>query len=368
MIAGRRIRRYHEENARMTDPIYEHLVDALNALPNGFPRTPSRVELRLLAKIVTPEEAALASQLRGDFEPVAEIAARVGLPQQDVTKRLIALVRRGLVWLSKQEGTLCFRLAPFIVGIYEEQLDRLDHELAHLVEAYMLDGGAAGIMGPQPALHRVMPAHHAVKTEAILPYDDVRALILAAKTFHVRDCICRAQQDYVGRHCDFPLDVCLSFSSSERPAAPGDLTQQEALALLDRCEELGLVHTVSNVTQGMSYICNCCGCCCGILRGITEWGIEHSVARANYCAVIDPDDCQGCGVCVERCQVHAIALKNEVAVVDSARCIGCGLCVTGCPHHVAQLEPLPEAEQVQPPSDYATWERERLHNRGLDGI
>lgn len=350
----------------MTDAIYEQLVDALNALPNGFPRTPSRVELRLLAKICSPEEAALASQLRGEFEPASEIAARVGESQQSVTKRLIALVRRGLAWIWKREGTLCFRLAPFIVGLYEEQLDRLDHELAHLVEAYMLDGGAAGIMGPQPALHRVMPARHAIKTESILPYEDVRALILAAKTFHVRDCICRAQQDYVGRRCKFPLDVCLSVSDYERPAAPGDVTQQEALALLDRCEELGLVHTVSNVMQGMSYVCNCCGCCCGILRGITEWGLEHSIARANYNAAIDADTCQGCGICVERCQVHAIAMQDDVAVVDAARCIGCGLCVTGCPHEAAHLERLPEAEIVEPPADYAAWERARLHDRGLD--
>jgi ferredoxin len=354
----------------MTDPVYERLVDALNDLPNGFPRTPSRVELRLLAKIATPEEAELAGQLRGEFEAANAIAARVGLPAPDVTKRLIALVRRGMVWLTKREGALWFRLAPFIVGLYEEQIDRMDHELAHLVEAYMLDGGAAGIMGPQPALHRVLPGHHAVKSETILPYDDVRALILAAKSFRVRDCICRAQQDHVGRHCSFPLDVCLSFSSQERAPAPGDLTQQEALALLDRCEEVGLVHTVSNVTQGMSYICNCCGCCCGILRGITEWGIEHSVARANYRAVIDPDECQGCGICVERCQVHAIVLQDQaagpVAVVDGVRCIGCGLCVSGCPHDVARLEPLPQAEQVQPPADYATWEHTRLHNRGLD--
>lgn len=349
----------------MTENSYERLVEALDRLPNGFPRTPSRVEIRLLQKIFTSEEAALASQLSGSMEPAAEIAARIGLPTAEISKRLMAMVRRGLVWFDKQDRTLLFRLAPFIVGIYEGQLDRLDHELAHLVEAYMLEGGAAGIMGPQPALHRVLPAHKAMKTESVLPYDDVRALLLGAKTYHVRDCICRAQQDYVGRRCTFPLDVCLSFSNHERPPAPGDLTQEEALALLDRCEDLGLVHTVSNVMQGMSYICNCCGCCCGILRGITEWGIEHSVARASYVAVIAPSECQGCGICVQRCQVHAITLQDDVAVVDGARCIGCGLCVTGCPHEAARLERLPETESIQPPSDYAAWERERLQHRGL---
>jgi NAD-dependent dihydropyrimidine dehydrogenase PreA subunit len=242
----------------------------------------------------------------------------------------------------------------------------MDHELAHLVEKYMLDeGGAKGIMQPQPALHRVVPTQGTVKSEWILPYDDVRAILLAAKTFRVQDCICRVQQDHIGRRCDFPLKVCLIFSSVERPPRPEDISQEEALAILDQTEKIGLVHTVSNVMEGFSYVCNCCGCCCAILRGITEWGIENSVAYANYYAVIDPDECLGCGACIERCQVQAIAEQDGVAVVDQERCIGCGLCVTGCPNDVVKLQRKPDAEIVYPPADYATWEHERLINRGL---
>ncbi len=350
----------------MDADVFARLANALDRLPNGFPRTASGVELAILRKLFSVEEAVLGAALSGAFEPAGEIAARVDQPPAVVTKRLLGMVRRGLAWFTKQEGALYFRLAPFIVGIYEESLDRVDHELAHLVEAYLLEGGAAGIMGPQPALHRVMPAHHAVKTESVLRCEDVRALLLAAKTFNVRDCICRTQQDHVGRRCSFPLDVCLNFSDRERPPIPGDISQAEALALLDRCEEIGLVHTVSNVMQGMSYVCNCCGCCCGILRGITEWGIDHSVARASYYAVVDQAECQGCGICEQRCQVHAIAMQDDVAVADHARCIGCGLCVTGCPHDAVHLQRLPEAEIVAPPADYAAWERARLHDRGLD--
>ena len=159
--------------------------------------------------------------------------------------------------------------------------------------------------------------------------------------------------------------MCLSFSGAERPPQPGDISREEALALLERSEEIGLVHTVSNVAQGIGYICNCCGCCCGLLRGITDWGIENSVAHANYYAVIDPALCAGCGTCVERCQVHAIHDEDGVSVVVRERCIGCGLCVTGCPDGVPQLLPKPEAEAVHPPVDFAAWEHERLRQRGL---
>lgn len=350
----------------MTKDVYKQLAKALDGLPNGFPRTPSNVEILILKKIFSFEEAWLGSQLSGNMETAQAIAKRVGLSEEETGLRLTNMVKRGILWRNERKGKAHFRLAPFMVGIYEAQLETMDHELAHLFEQYMIDGGAAGIMKPQPALHRVIPAQKAVKSEWILPYDDVKTILLATKTFHLQDCICRVQQDQIGRRCDFPLRTCLSFSTSEHPPRPGDISQVEALAFLDRAEEIGLVHTVSNVMKGFGYICNCCGCCCGILRGITEWGIENSVAHANYYSVINPDKCQGCGTCRERCQVHAIYEQNGVSVVNLEQCIGCGLCVTGCPNGAAKLQRKPQSETVHPPIDFAAWEHERLHNRSIN--
>ena len=350
----------------LSDLVYEQLAEALNKLPNGFPRTSSNVEIRILKKIFSPEEASLANRLTGSKETVDVIAKRVGLSTEETELRLVKMAKRGLLWSSREGGKLLFRLAPFVVGIYESQRENMDHELAHLVEDYLANGGAAGIMKPQPALHRVVPAQKAVKSEWILPYDDVKAILLNSKTFRLSDCICRVQQDFVGRRCDFPLRTCLSFSSAERSPSEDDISKEEALAFLDKAEEIGLVHTVSNVMKGLGYVCNCCGCCCGILRGITDWGIENSVAHANYYAVINADECLNCGICRKRCQVHAISEKDGVSVVDRKKCIGCGLCGTGCPNGVARLEKKPESEIVSPPTDFETWEHQRLHNRGLN--
>ena len=349
----------------MHDASYDLMAKALDLLPNGFPRTDSGLEIQILQKICSPQEAALAGLLSGMPEPVEAIAARTGTPSREVSRALFKLVRRGLAWLDKQDGEVRFRLAPFVVGIYEAQAELMDHELAHLVEAYLAGGGAQGIMKPQPALHRVVPAGGTVKSEAILPYDDVRALLLEKKTFSLNDCICRLQQEQLGDTCAYPTRVCLSFAERERAPQPGDITHAEALALLDMTEQVGLVHTVTNVTEGVGYVCNCCGCCCGILRGITDFGIAGSVAYANYYAVIEPEFCAGCGTCIERCQVGAITEGDGFSVVDHSRCIGCGLCVTGCPNDVARLEHKPEAEVVHPPKDFAEWERQRLRNRGL---
>ncbi|MBU3981681.1 MAG: 4Fe-4S binding protein [Proteobacteria bacterium] len=350
-----------------SNDIYEQLADALGSLPNGFTRTQSNTEIQLLKKIFSLEEASIASRLSGRMESVDTIAERFRLPEGEMRSQLMKMVKRGLVWFEKKGRKPGFRLAPFIVGIYEAQLDIMDHEFAHLFEQYMADGGAADIMKPQPALHRVVPARQAVKTEWILPYDDVKAILNNARIFRLRNCICRVQRDQIGRQCTFPLKMCLSFSSFRGSPGEYDISKEEALAALDRAEEIGLVHTVSNIIKGIGYICNCCGCCCGILRGITEWGIENSVAHANYYAVIDSDVCTGCGLCMERCQVNAISEHAGIAVVDREKCIGCGLCVTGCPEKIATLNKKPASEIIDPPVDFTAWEQERQSKRNGRG-
>jgi NAD-dependent dihydropyrimidine dehydrogenase PreA subunit len=344
---------------------YEQLADALNRLPNGFPRTQSGVELEILKKIFSPQEALIAHNLGVQREPYDVIAEKVGISAERLKSILMTMAQRGLVWLKVQKGKPWVRLAPWIGGIYEAQLEIMDHQFAHLIEEYFHEAGAEGIMRPQPAIHRVIPAQEAVKSEWILPYDDVRAILEASKVFGVRKCICRVQQEYIGRKCDFPLDICITFSSRERDTRPGDISKDTALALLDKAEEIGLVHTVSNVMEGFYYVCNCCGCCCGIMRGITDFGIEHSVAHSNYYAVVDVDSCVGCGVCQDRCHVKAISLKEGVATVNRQLCIGCGLCVTGCQSSAAHLHLKPEDEIVHPPLNFKIWELQRLRNRGI---
>ncbi len=350
----------------MSGDVYESLAAALDRLPNGFPRTRSNTEIKLLQKIFSRVEAELAGELRGEMEPVDLIATRIGVPADTVGRKLISMAKRGLVWGGSRDGEARFRLAPLTVGIYESQLDTMDEEFATLFERYMNDGGAKGIMEAQPSLHRVLPAQGSVRSEWILPYDDVKKIILNARHFRVRRCICRVQQDLLGtRKCDFPVENCLMLSQVDRAPGPDDLSQQQALELLDEAEKLGLVHTTSNVVHGLSYICNCCGCCCGILRGINDWGIENSVARANYLARIDDSKCTGCGLCLERCQVGAISEADGRHAIDSARCIGCGLCVSSCPGEAIELERKRDKDIEHPPRDYGAWEQTRLRNRGI---
>ena len=169
------------------DVYFDKLANALDKLPNAFPRTKSNVEILILKKIFSPQEAWLAGQLTGTMESMEEIAQRTGLPVKDTLERLTEMEKLRLIMGNEKTG---FRLRPFIVGFWESQLDSMDHELSHFFEMYFDEDGAE-LMEHQPALHRVIPSHSALKKELIIPYDDLREMMIAAKSFHLRDCICR---------------------------------------------------------------------------------------------------------------------------------------------------------------------------------
>ena len=350
----------------MAGDAYERLAEQMSALPNGFPRLPSGVEVELLRRIFTPAQAELAAALRREAQTSAQIAAALGQPEHQVASLLKEMAHAELVWPGRTPHGLGYRLAPFVVGVYEAHLWHMDRESAELFERYMAEGGAKVLMQMQPPLQRVVPAQGTAESEWVLPYDDVKKLLLTARGFSVRDCVCRYERSLIGRACSAPLRTCLTFSESERPPHSNRISKDEALAILDQAEQNALVHTVMNTVESVSYVCNCCGCCCALLRGLNEYDSPNAVARANYYAEINVHECSACGICFDRCQVHAIKEAADGYVVDRSRCIGCGLCVTGCPDHAAHLRPLPAPQIVHPPHDFHAWEEERLRNRRPD--
>ncbi len=351
----------------MTEDVYRNLARQLDSIPNRFPPTESGVELRLLKKLFTPEEAQLASQMSLEAETAAEIAARVGVDFHQARGLLKGMASRGLIGFQKREGELAFSLKPFVVGFYEAQLPRMDAELATLFEQYYQEG-KAGLLREQPAVHRVIPIGEAIPVGIdIFPYERASELIENAKSWGVRDCICRVQQRLVGKGCDRPVEVCLVFAPVEgvfdHSSIDRAITKDEALRILRQAEEAGLVHSTSNYRTGLDYICNCCTCCCGILRGIAEFGIPTAVAHSDFITVVDPRLCTGCGDCVDHCQFHALAVLELLATVDPSRCVGCGLCASACSTEALHLDRRPAGETPELPADVGEWRAQRVAHR-----
>jgi electron transport complex protein RnfB len=349
------------------DP-YKLLAERLDALPNGFPPAPDGAELRLLAKIFTPEQALLACQLRLTPETPTQIAARVGGNPAQVRKQLKEMARHGLISLEPVAGGLGYKLMPFVVGIFEMQGDSLDSELARLYEDYYQQsfGRALAI---EPQFQRVIPVNETIKAGIeIHPYESVTEIINNAKAWGVVDCICRKQKALIGKPCSHPVDLCMVLSSTvgafDSSTTVRALSQQGALATLRRAAEAGLVHSVSNNQRGTWYICNCCTCSCGVLRGIAELGLANVVARSAFLNQVNEELCISCGDCVDACQFGALILA-EVAQVNQIKCVGCGVCVIACPQEALELVRR-AADQVQPPPETGDdWLEARAAARGI---
>jgi Na+-translocating ferredoxin:NAD+ oxidoreductase subunit B len=348
---------------------YRKLAKRLDKLPNGFPAAADGAELRLLAKLFSPDEAALAAELTDELETPAQIAARIGAQadSQELAKLLKGMARNGLITAGRAQGGVGFKSLPFVVGIYENQIDSIDAELARLFEDYYTQSFGQALR-VQPAFHRVIPVQESVRVDLeVRPYESAAEIIEQAQSWGVLDCICRTQKALLGQACEHPIDVCMAFGPypdlfNNNPVVR-PLTRAEAHIVLNRAASAGLVHTVSNSQEGIWYLCNCCTCSCGILRGMSELGIANAVARSPFVNQVDSMVCITCEACLPYCQFAALELINGHIQVHQTRCVGCGVCVPACPEGALALARRP-IEEIQPaPADHAEWARLRVAAR-----
>ncbi len=354
----------------MSDDVYRRLAKRLDEIPNGFEPTESGIELRLLEKMFDPDEAELACGMRLTAESAEDIAARARRVAGESLERLQGMVRKGLIREGEGENGPVFGLIPFVVGIYEGQLARMDEEMASLFEQYMQETRGGSMARGEPAVHRVIPVDEAIPVELeVFPYERASELIGAARSWGVRDCICRVQRNRLGKGCEHEIENCLIFAPVPNAFEGSELTRaitkDESLAILRRAADAGLVHSSMNQRDQIFYICNCCTCCCGVLRGVAEFDVPTAVARSDFQTVVDGETCTGCGACLERCQFGALTMPGEVTVVDHVRCVGCGVCVPSCPVEALSLERRPEGEVPEIPADRRAWMLERARKRGM---
>ena len=220
---------------------------------------------------------------------------------------------------------------------------------------------------------QVIPIEREIQAKhEALTYEKVSSIVENGQAFLLNECICKKKQGLLENPCDKPLEVCLAIApvpnvfDDAKIGRP--ISKEEAYEVLNQSEEEGLVHLTWNVKGGHFFICNCCGCCCGVLHGINKWNIPASkVVNSYYFATIDPDECAACGTCAdERCQVNAVEEHEDAYEVVKERCIGCGLCVTTCPSEAIKLIRKEPEELVPPPMDEMAWYEERALERGVD--
>jgi NAD-dependent dihydropyrimidine dehydrogenase PreA subunit len=317
--------------------IYEKLRERLDMFPQGFPKTESGVELEVLKHLFTPEEAEIMMHLRPLPEKLSAIADRAGRDETELGETLYDMSRRGLILRYRAPNDeMYYFLIPWVVGIWEFQLNRMTPENIELYEKFYQEGMVPSGLNRKTGMFRVIPVEKEIQgSTEIQPYEKVSEIIESNTRFAVSDCICRKESRIVGKGCDKLLEACMQFGPGADFYIENELgreiSKEEAIQILQKAEEDGLIHCSWNHAGSKDFICNCCGCCCKALALLKKYDNPAAAVSSNYYATKDEETCTSCGTCVERCQVGAIKFEDDLTVFDRERCIGCGLCVSTCP-------------------------------------
>lgn len=324
----------------MSSGIYRQLQEQLDQWSVGYPKTSSGVELKMLEKLFTEEEAELFLNLSLSLETAETVAERTGKDAGSTAILLEQMASKGLLFRHRKGSLARYGAAPFVLGIYEYQVGGMDKEFAQYFEEYLHEEYYKSVAGYTPLL-RPIPINLSIETDsAIATYDDAVEILRKQKRIVAADCICQVQQELIDQHCGKPKEVCFVFGAAGQYYIDNNMGREvdldEAMEILKLSHEAGLVVQPAGA-QNPGGMCNCCGDCCAALRAIKKYSKPVDMVTSNYYAVVNSDECTACEVCVERCQMEAIKVE-EAAEIDLDRCIGCGLCVTTCPTEAIGLQ------------------------------
>ncbi len=347
--------------------IYEQLRDRLEGMATGYPATESGVEIKILKQLFSEDDAGLFLKLETTPRTAVEIASRLGTDAVGTAARLESMARRGLIFRLKENEAIRYLPVPFIVGIYEYQLNALNKPLVKDISRYYITGLGATFHGQKTPHLRSIPINaEIVADRPVFPYDDAAAIIRSKSRISLAECFCRKAVNLAGKTCVHPLETCMQFDAFADYYVDNQMARtistEVALDVLKRSEKEGLVIHILN-SQTVESMCCCCSCCCGMLISLKLFPAPSRAVKSNYLCGFDESICNHCGICVGRCTVGAFQMKGEKVVFHANRCIGCGLCVTTCPVEALKLARKPETGLYTPPltvyDTYALMSREK---------
>jgi NAD-dependent dihydropyrimidine dehydrogenase PreA subunit len=338
---------------------YRDLVARLDrgqlALPAAEDARAEAARREILEILFTPEEAALAARM--PVRPVAldRLAARLGAPAAELEARLEPMCERGVVLdlVNPRTGKRSFMLAPPVVGFFEYSLMRAKDSIpkkrmAEALHAYTHGDPAFAreAFGKETVVGRALVNEEELADEPlpdVLAWERASEIVGSARRWSVSLCFCRHKAEHLGTRCDAPMESCLSLNGGAefivRRGFGREIDRGEALEILARAREGGLVQIADNVKSRPAFMCNCCGCCCEQLQAVSRWGLP-AVNPSGFVPRRAPERCAGCSRCARACPVGAVEMRPLLAPgsrrnglaphVDLERCVGCGVCAGAC--------------------------------------
>jgi ferredoxin len=343
---------------------YSRLIERLNRYPQGAP--PSEHLNKILKILFHEKEAQLVSLL--PIKPFsAEKASRIWKKDLASTQKILEeLAGRALLVDIEKNGKSIYTLPPPMAGFFEFSMMRIRDDIDQkalselfyqyitveedFIKALFTDGETQ--LG-RPFVHEpVLTNENALH---VLDYERASEVIKSASHRGVSTCYCRHKLEHLGKACDAPMDICMTFNNTAasliKHGHARRVDEVEGMDLLQQAYENNLVQFGENIQKRVNFICNCCGCCCEAMIAARRFAVMNPIHTTNFIPVLDPEQCNGCGKCVSVCPVEALSLvsannpkrpKMKQARLDEERCLGCGLCVRACNKGNMQLQSRPE--------------------------
>ena len=289
-----------------------------------------------LENVVTDEMAEVAVVMDKRVPIVAaEVTKKCGKPLARTEELLEELALRGVIeynW-ENEDHHKQYVLPMFVPGSAEYMNMNLDTVTAHPEVATMFER-----MSRLP-LEKITPmvppggagiGMHVVPVEKAIPSEqksvDLEHLSHWLDKYDgkcaVGACSSRRSRRVRGEGCGhLEEDMCIAvgdmatYSIETNKARPA--TREEVMEILQRAEDNGFVHQITNIDgkDKILGICNCCVCSCYALRTSQLFNTPNMSASA-YRAHVDPEKCVACGQCAEVCPAGAAKLGQKLYTKD----------------------------------------------------
>ncbi len=333
---------------------YDKLISRLNKFPQGAP--PSETLYKILNILFNEKEAEYVSKLPIKAFTPKDAAKRWKLTIDESKEILDSLASRALLIDILKDGETYYVLPPPMAGFIEFSMMRIredidQHSLGQLLHQYMNieeDFVRELFYGSETKMVRAFPNESAIPQHdliEIMDYERSTGVIKNAEHIGISTCYCRHKMEHVGKNCSAPMEICMTFGnvadSLIRSNYAKRITKEECLSLLDKAYEHDLVQIGENVQDEVSFICNCCSCCCEALLAAKKFGTSQTIATTNYLPEINNDNCTACGKCVKVCPIDALELEREkdkhTLHLKEDLCLGCGICIRHCSFDAIKL-------------------------------